>query len=59
MTAVPATAPDVFDMVQLPRLKRGRQTAANEAEYLTQCGTFCRLILQIRSTMDFEVGARG
>jgi hypothetical protein len=43
----------------LPRRKRGRQSAASELAYQEQVAAFCRLILQIRSTMDFVVGARG
>jgi hypothetical protein len=44
---------------ELPRRRRGRQTSENEAEYQTRRGAFCRLIRQIRSTMDFDVGSRG
>ena len=43
----------------LPRRRRGRQTPESEAEYQTQRAAFCRLIRQIRSTMDFKVGSRG
>src|ERR1700760_2657547 len=45
--------------LELPRRRRGRQTSESEAEYQARRTTFCRLILQIRSTMDFDVGARG
>jgi hypothetical protein len=43
----------------LPRRRRGRQTPEGEAEYQARRAAFCRLILQIRSTMDFDVGSRG
>jgi hypothetical protein len=43
----------------LPRRRRGRQTQEGEAEYQAQRAAFCRLIRQIRSTMDFKVGSRG
>lgn len=43
----------------LPRRQRGRQSAAKEAIYQTELAEFCELILQIRSTMDFDVGSRG
>jgi hypothetical protein len=43
----------------LPRRKRGRQTPQGEAEYEERRKGFCRLIMQIRSTMDFAVGSRG
>jgi hypothetical protein len=44
---------------QLPRRTRGRPTPEKEAHYQAQRAAFCRLILEIRSRMDFEVGARG
>ena len=44
---------------ELPRRRRGRQTPESEAEYQAQRAAFCRLIRQIRSTMDFKVGSRG
>jgi hypothetical protein len=43
----------------LPRRRRGRQTPESETEYQAQRAAFCRLILEIRSTMDFGVGSRG
>ena len=43
----------------LPRRSRGRQSSESEAEYQQRPAAFCRLILQIRSTMDFEIGSRG
>jgi len=45
--------------LELPRRRRGRLTPESEAEYQTRRTEFCRLILQIRSTMDFNVGSRG
>jgi hypothetical protein len=43
----------------LPKRSRGRQSAAAELGYREQVATFCRLILQIQSSMDFRVGSRG
>jgi hypothetical protein len=43
----------------LPRRQRGRQSAESEAAYQQKRASFCQLILQIRSTMDFRVGSRG
>jgi hypothetical protein len=43
----------------LPKRGRGRQSAAAEAAYRSQVEEFCARILQIRSSMDFEVGSRG
>jgi hypothetical protein len=42
-----------------PRRGRGRQSAAAVAIYQDQREAFCEFILQIRSTLDFEVSARG
>jgi len=36
----------------LPKRGRGRQSAAAEAQYQKQVAAFCKLILQIRSSMD-------
>jgi hypothetical protein len=43
----------------LPKRHRGRQSFEAEAEYREQVATFCALIQQIRSSMDFSVGSRG
>jgi hypothetical protein len=43
----------------LPKRRRGRQGPEAEAQYREQVKRFCRLILQIQSTMDFKVGSRG
>jgi hypothetical protein len=43
----------------LPKRQRGRQSAAAELAYREQVAAFCRLILQIKSSMDFAVGSRG
>ena len=43
----------------LPKRPRGRPTALALIQYQEQVDRFCRLILEIRSTMDFKVGARG
>jgi hypothetical protein len=45
--------------ILLPRRRRGRQSAAAEIAYKEEVAAFCSLILQIKSTMDFAVGARG
>ena len=46
-------------MIELPRRRRGAQSAEAKAEYAEQLGAFCQVILQIRSTLDFDVSARG
>lgn len=46
-------------MIELPRRRRGHQGAGAKAEYAEQLGAFCQAILQIRSTLDFDVSARG
>ena len=43
----------------LPRRPRGRPSAVAEVRYREEVAAFCRLILKIRSTMDFDVGSRG
>jgi hypothetical protein len=43
----------------LPKRPRSRQNPEAEARYREQLATFCALIRQIRSTMDFAVGSRG
>jgi hypothetical protein len=43
----------------LPKRQRGWQSPEAEAKYRERVARFCRLILQIRSTMDFAVGSRG
>jgi hypothetical protein len=43
----------------LPRRLPGRQSAAAVAAYRQHVGRFCKLVLQIQSTMDFRVGSRG
>ena len=43
----------------LPRRGRGHQSAAARAEYTAHLDTFCRAILEINSTLDFQVSARG
>ena len=43
----------------LPRRGRGRPTPAAEVKYQEAVAAFCALILKIRSSMDFSVGARG
>jgi len=41
------------DDVMTAKRGRGRQSAAAEAQYQKQVAAFCKLILQIRSSMDF------
>lgn len=43
----------------LPNTGRGRRSAAKQAEYDRQLEAFYRLILDIDSTLDFKVSARG
>src|SRR5262245_18147058 len=43
----------------LARRARGRPTPAADAVYRTQVASWCALILEINSSMDFSVGARG
>jgi hypothetical protein len=43
----------------LPKRQRGCQSAAATARYELEVAKFCRLILQIKSTMEFAVGSRG
>jgi hypothetical protein len=45
--------------ISLPRRQRGRQSGSAESKYLAQRSAFCDLLLQIRSTLDFEISARG
>jgi hypothetical protein len=42
----------------LPRRRRGHQSAAAELKYREQVAAFCRLILQINSSLDFAIGSR-
>jgi hypothetical protein len=43
----------------VPRRARGRQTASAEACYQAELQRFCARLREIRSRLDFEVGARG
>jgi hypothetical protein len=43
----------------LPTRARGRPSPAAEAQYRKQVAVFCKLILKIKSSMDFAVGSRG
>jgi hypothetical protein len=45
--------------ISLPRRQRGRQSGSAESKYLAQRSAFCDLLLQIRSTLDFEISSRG
>jgi hypothetical protein len=46
-------------MSGLPRLGRGRPSPAARAAYDAEVEAFCARILEINSTLDFEVGSRG
>jgi hypothetical protein len=43
----------------LPKRRRGRQSPADEAAHRRAVKRFCKLVLQIKSTLDFGVGSRG
>ena len=43
----------------LPRRGRGRLSAQAEAVYQEKLRVFCRTITETKSTLDFEVSARG
>jgi hypothetical protein len=45
--------------ITLPRRRRGRQSTASQAQYDANVAAFCEAILQIRSTLDFDVSSRG
>ena len=45
--------------ITLPVRGRGRQSAAAQVEYNEHVDVFCRAILEIRSSLDFQVSARG
>jgi hypothetical protein len=47
------------DVVELPRRSRGRPSPSADAIYRAQVASWCALILEIKSSMDFSVGARG
>jgi hypothetical protein len=47
------------ETVIFPKRTRGRPSPAAEALYQRQVRAFCDLILEIRSTLDFDVSARG
>ena len=43
----------------LPRRGRGRQSAEIQARYEAELEGFCDAVLEIQSTLDFQVSARG
>jgi hypothetical protein len=45
--------------IALPKCPRGRPSPTVAAAYRDQLETFCAAILEINSTLDFEVGSRG
>jgi hypothetical protein len=57
--ARPPKEDDAEGRFVLPRRKKGRQSEESDADYQAQRDAFCRLIRQIRETMDFKVGSRG
>jgi hypothetical protein len=46
-------------MIALPRLPRGRPSSISRTEYDTDLAAFCERILEINSTLDFQVSSRG
>ena len=46
-------------VLALPRHGRGRKTAEAQRLYEAEIDAFCRLILEIKSRLDFQVSARG
>ena len=55
MTILPST----MASIELPRRGRGRPSPSADAVYREQVASWCALILEIKSSMDFSVGARG
>ena len=47
------------NVVELPRRGRGRPSPSADAAYRANVASWCALILEINSSMDFSVGARG
>ncbi len=45
--------------MKIPRRSRGNQSEAQREQYQKEVAVFCDTILQIRSSLDFEVGSRG
>ena len=45
--------------LDLPRRPHGRQSPESEAKFQASLKVFCELILEIKSSMDFDVGSRG
>jgi hypothetical protein len=48
-----------MDQIVFPKRSRGRPSPAADALYQERRRAFCDLILKIKSTLDFEIGARG
>jgi hypothetical protein len=46
------------DVVELPRRPRGRPSPVTDAIYRVNVASWCALILEIKSSLDFSVGAR-
>jgi hypothetical protein len=44
--------------IQLPRRKRGGQSAAAEAEFERACTEWCQEIIRVAGAMDYKIGAR-
>jgi hypothetical protein len=51
--------PEADNSSLLPKRRRGRQSPEDEKAYRQKVKAFCKLILQIRSRLDFDVGSRG
>ena len=45
--------------VRFPRRARGRQSAEAQALYAQDLAAFCEALVQIRSTLDFDISSRG
>ena len=45
--------------LEFPRRRQGRQSAAAEASYQTKLEAFCEAIIELRSTIGFEISSRG
>ncbi len=43
----------------LPRARSGRRSDAEEEQYQAQLDRFCRKIIEIRKTLDFDISERG
>ncbi len=49
----------VETLIGLPQRGRGRRSKDAQARYEAELSAFCEAIVQIRSTLDFDISARG